>query len=458
MRIRERILINFVSAVTILAAISLSAVYFLFSAYREEEFQQRQKAKIILTINLFSQYKAESESLSKSMDQLSINDFFDEKLMVFNGKKELLFSSIDDLSIQNFDSLLNILSPETVWVETKEGEYDLIGMYYERDNQSYYAISKAYDEYGISKLDFLKNTLGLIFLGILVTVIIISFFISKKLALPITKLSEDLKSFDFYAEKSKSIRKGNSGSHEIDQLYSRFNDLLKRTDESMAFQKHAVQHISHELKTPIAIMVSELERIQKEIDDLTLSDQMGQLSMKAKSLGEIIQSLLQISKVESGQNIESQEVRIDELIFDLIEDLGSISPEFRFDFELQYDGDLQEEKLLVTANYVLLKQAFQNLLSNAISYSNNHTAQIRILFDTEQVVKIRISNPGRILDEREQSLLFHHFFRGENSKGKIGFGLGLVLTKKILTLFGGSIRYESQTLDQNVFLIQLPLR
>lgn len=458
MRIRERILINFVSAVTILAAFSLSAVYFLFSAYREEEFQQRQKAKIILTINLFSQYKAESESLSKSMDQLSINDFFDEKLMVFNGKKELLFSSIDDLSIQNFDSLLNILSPETVWVETKEGEYDLIGMYYERDNQSYYAISKAYDEYGISKLDFLKNTLGLIFLGILVTVIIISFFISKKLALPITKLSEDLKSFDFYAEKSKSIRKGNSGSHEIDQLYSRFNDLLKRTDESMAFQKHAVQHISHELKTPIAIMVSELERIQKEIDDLTLSDQMGQLSMKAKSLGEIIQSLLQISKVESGQNIESQEVRIDELIFDLIEDLGSISPEFRFDFELQYDGDLQEEKLLVTANYVLLKQAFQNLLSNAISYSNNHTAQIRILFDTEQVVKIRISNPGRILDEREQSLLFHHFFRGENSKGKIGFGLGLVLTKKILTLFGGSIRYESQTLDQNVFLIQLPLR
>lgn len=458
MRIRERILINFVSAVTILAAISLSAVYFLFSAYREEEFQQRQKAKIILTINLFSQYKAESESLSKSMDQLSINDFFDEKLMVFNGKKELLFSSIDDLSIQNFDSLLNILSPETVWVETKEGEYDLIGMYYERDNQSYYAISKAYDEYGISKLDFLKNTLGLIFLGILVTVIIISFFISKKLALPITKLSEDLKSFDFYAEKSKSIRKGNSGSHEIDQLYSRFNDLLKRTDESMAFQKHAVQHISHELKTPIAIMVSELERIQKEIDDLTLSDQMGQLSMKAKSLGEIIQSLLQISKVESGQNIESQEVRIDELIFDLIEDLGSISPEFRIDFELQYDGDLQEEKLLVTANYVLLKQAFQNLLSNAISYSNNHTAQIRILFDTEQVVKIRISNPGRILDEREQSLLFHHFFRGENSKGKIGFGLGLVLTKKILTLFGGSIRYESQTLDQNVFLIQLPLR
>lgn len=458
MRIRERILINFVSAVTILAAISLSAVYFLFSAYREEEFQQRQKAKIILTINLFSQYKAESESLSKSMDQLSINDFFDEKLMVFNGKKELLFSSIDDLSIQNFDSLLNILSPETVWVETKEGEYDLIGMYYERDNQSYYAISKAYDEYGISKLDFLKNTLGLIFLGILVTVIIISFFISKKLALPITKLSEDLKSFDFYAERSKNIRNGNSGSHEIDQLYSRFNDLLKRTDESMAFQKHAVQHISHELKTPIAIMVSELERIQKEIDDLTLSDQIGQLSMKAKSLGEIIQSLLQISKVESGQNIESQEVRIDELIFDLIEDLGSISSEFRFDFELQYEGDLQEEKLLVIANYVLLKQAFQNLLSNAISYSNNHTARIRILFDTEQIVKIRVSNPGRILDEREQSLLFHHFFRGENSKGKIGFGLGLVLTKKILTLFGGSIRYESQTQDQNVFLIQLPLR
>ena len=459
MRIRNRILIYFVSAVTILAALSLSAVFILFSEYREEEFQQRQKAKIVLTINLISQYKQKSENLSKSMDELTINDFFDEKLMIFDGEKSLIFSSIDDLSIQNPESILNSLSPEANWLETKEGDYDVIGTYYDKDGKSYYAISKAYDEYGISKLEFLKNTLTLIFLGILITVVVISFFISKKLAKPIVKLSEDLMHFNFNANQNQLLPLSDSGSLEIDQLYERFNQLLRRTNESMAFQKHAVQHISHELKTPISILVSELERLKKEAAEVAISDQLSQLAHKAKFLGEIIHSLLQISKVEVGQQLEKSVVRVDEMLFDLIEDFQLITPEFTFDFELKFESEnLQENQLEVLANPVLLKQAFQNLLANCTVYSDSESAQISMGCEMQKTLQIVISNSGEPLLAEEQVMLFEHFFRGKNSQGKVGFGLGLVLTKKIIQLTGGSIRYESKSTRQNSFLVTLPLR
>ncbi|MCE7055446.1 HAMP domain-containing histidine kinase [Algoriphagus sp. AGSA1] len=459
MRIRRRILIYFVSAVTILAALSLTTVFILFSEYREEEFQQRQRAKIILTINLISQYKEQSENLSKAMDELSINDFFDEKLLIYDGKKTLIFSSIDDLSINDPETILYTLSPETSWIETKEGEYDVIGTYYEKDDKSYYGISKAYDEYGISKLEFLKNTLGIIFLGILVTVVMLSYFLAQKLARPITQLSEDIKHFKFNASQNQLLKLPASGLVEIDQLYQSFNILLKRTNESMAFQKHAVQHISHELKTPISILVSELERLKGDVNDHMLADHLTQLTNKAKFLGEIIHSLLQISKVEAGQELDVSEVRIDELLFELVEDFRIIAPEFTFDFQLDFSGEeLNEDRLKVMANPVILKQAFQNLLSNCLAYSNNETASIQISCNSHKELSISFSNPGESLSSQEQELLFDHFFRGKNSQGKVGFGLGLVLTKKIIKLTGGTIRYLNHSTLENTFIVRIPLR
>ncbi|WP_026953528.1 sensor histidine kinase [Algoriphagus vanfongensis] len=459
MRIRNRILIYFVTAVTLLAAVSLTVVFILFSEYREEEFQQRQKAKIILTINLISQYKEKSENLSKSMDELTINDFFDEKLMIFDGEKSLIFSSIDDLSIEDPESILNALSPESIWIETKEGDYDVIGTYYDKDGKSFYAISKAYDEYGLTKLDFLKNTLALIFVGILLTIVLISFFLSNKLAKPIDQLSEDINHFNFNANQNQLLVHTDSGSLEIDQLYERFNQLLRRTNESMAFQKHAVQHISHELKTPISVLVSELERLKVQVQNDQLADQLSQLAYKAKFLGEIIQSLLQISKIEAGQQLDISPIRVDELLFDLIADLQTIRPEFSFDFQLVYEGEeMQENQLEVMSNAVLLKQAFQNLLSNCIAYSDSKSATISVNSTSDKDLKVSISNSGSPVLDDEKPLLFEHFFRGKNSHGKLGFGLGLVLTKKIIQLAGGTIQYESSMDNKNTFSIQLPLR
>ncbi|MGK0639490.1 hypothetical protein [Schleiferia thermophila] len=157
MKIRDKILIYFSTTVIALTAISLTIIYILFSEYREEEFQQKQNEKIHTTIKLIEKIKQESAKISYLIDQQNINDFYDEKLLIFDSDKNQIFASLDSLEIVEAENILKKLSPTNRWIETKEGDYDLIGIYTERNNQGYYAISKAYDAFGFNKMFFFEK-------------------------------------------------------------------------------------------------------------------------------------------------------------------------------------------------------------------------------------------------------------------------------------------------------------
>jgi signal transduction histidine kinase len=449
MKIRNKILLYFSTTIIALSGISLSLIYILFLAYREEEFQQRQNRKIKYTVELITEFKKMSEELSLLMDKQNIHAFYDEKLLIFDSKKELIFSSIDDLPIKSAHEILNKLSPANQWIETKDGAYDLIGSYIETNGKSFYAVSKAYDEYGYTKLNFLRNVLITLFFVIVIIVILMSLYLSNKISKPITLLAENLNKYDLNDKKLVELE-AETSSYELSHLTQRFNELLKRTHEAFAFQKHAIHHISHELKTPISILVSELEKTKNKIDDLELKTNLEDQVNKAKSLGEIINALLEISKIESGQELQKEPIRTDEIIFDVIEDLNRIYPNFYF--ELQYfPNEFNEKKLIINADKRLIKQVFQNLMTNCITYSDNAKAEIKIDCSSNKPLTISIINSGKTISKEEEKYLFNHFFRGENSRGKIGFGLGLVLTKKIISFHSGTINYHVTKDNKNTF-------
>ncbi|MCK9450637.1 MAG: HAMP domain-containing histidine kinase [Bacteroidales bacterium] len=455
MKIRNKILIYFSSTVVILTAISFTVVYLLFSEYREEEFQQRQKEKVQFTVELMTDYIEMSEDLSRIMDELTIHDFYDEKVLVFDGEKDLIFSSVDDLLIEGYNQILNKLSPTNRWIETKEEDYDVIGIYLERNQKSYYAVSKAYDAFGYSKMYFLRNVLIGIFAGISVIVVFISLGLSNKISKPITALAEKLKKFDMSSENITEIQTETS-SYELKNLTEKFNELLKRTNEAFSFQKHTIHHISHELKTPIAVLVSELETLKNHANIEEIKTVLDSQINKAKSLGSIINVLLEISKVESGQEIRKQNIRIDELIFDIIQELKIVYPDFNF--ELNYFPDeIDEQRLNLQVNEALLRQALKNLMTNCVAYSNNSKAAIKLNCSSPEKLNISLSNSGNPVLKDEEKYLFNHFFRGENSRDKTGFGLGLVLTKRIIKLNSGTITYSNPSDDLNVFELQFLL-
>jgi two-component system, OmpR family, sensor histidine kinase ArlS len=455
MKIGNKILIYFSTTVITLTAISLTIIYILFSEYREEEFQQQQNEKIHTTIKLIEKFKQESATISYLVDQQDINDFYDEKLLVYDANKNLIFASLDSLDIVKAENILNKLSPTKRWIETKEENYDLIGIFSETNNQGYYAVSKAYDAFGYSKMYFLGNVLIGIFLLITIVVILISRFLSNKISKPITAFADSLNKYDLSKEKVEELTIETS-SYELNQLTQRFNALIKRTNEAFVFQKHTIHHISHQLKTPISVLVSELERIKNLPTTEVITSEIENQIIKTKSLGSIINVLLEISKIESGQQTKKQALRIDELFFDVIEELNAIYPDFHF--EVNYIPDeINENRLIINLNLVLIRQAIQNLLANCVSYSNNSKAEIKFGCSENNELKIQIINAGKPISTEEKKFLFNHFFRGKNSEGKVGFGLGLVLTKKIVELNSATITYSNPVPNINVFELNFPI-
>lgn len=451
MKIRNRILLYFASTTILVSGFAMVLIYFIFSEYREEQFQQLQNRKILQNIRLLEKFEKESAIISNLLDAQDINDFYDEKLFIYDANKELLFASLDSLDVEKASKVLAELSPTSTWFETKEGEYDLIGIYTKFDGNEYYAISKAYDEFGMAKLTFLRSILLLIFLFISVTVTILSFYISKKIANPITSLAKKLNKYNFGQNNLETIEE-NSEYFEVNFLIKKFNQLAKRTNTAFSFQKHSIQHISHQLKTPLSVIVSELERLKSSTNDSELQQEIGRLISKAQSLGRIVNALLQITKVESSKHLTFNQFRIDEMLFDIVQDLQIIAPAFRFEFSFA-DEQIQEELLIIQGHENLIKQAFYNLMHNCTKFSTDQTAKITIGVQNQSQLRVEICNPGETLSETEEQFLFHHFFRGNNSKKSDGFGLGLVLSKKIFDLHNIGVSYVKPNENTNVFSV-----
>jgi len=118
MGIRKKILLYFSLTSISLTGVALIFIYTLFAEYREEEFQQRQKEKIKSTLFFLSEIKKADNELTEAIDRLSINNLYNEKLLIFNHKKELIYSSIDDTPIQYSKSILDELSEKNEFLES----------------------------------------------------------------------------------------------------------------------------------------------------------------------------------------------------------------------------------------------------------------------------------------------------------------------------------------------------
>src|SRR5690606_19864243 len=176
-----------------------------------------------------TEIKHADESIIQAMDRISIYEFYDEKLLIYNDKKEQIYSSIDDTLIPDAGRILSLLTPAHPWLETKEDLYDVIGVYVEHDNNVYYGISKAFDSSGYSKLEFLKYVLIITFLGISLIVVLVSHYLSKKITQPIAHITRKINNYDFNSVYVPI--KVKHSKNEVTALAEQFNELMKRMKE-----------------------------------------------------------------------------------------------------------------------------------------------------------------------------------------------------------------------------------
>lgn len=451
MNIRSKILLYFSTLSISIVGIAFIIIYSLFSNYRTQEFQQRIKDKTITTVKFLVEIEQIDRNLLQTMDEYTINNLYKEKILIFDHKKKLIYSSVDDTKIKYQSSILRDLDDTNPLIEITEDNYDVVGVAFHFANKNYYGIAKAYDEFGLDKLSYLKSIFIIIFIVFSSVILITSYLISKQITQPINLMASELKKINLDSQNSMLTIPGSKD--EIHMLASRFNELMTRLNDAFAFQKHAIHHISHELKTPIAVLVSNFEKMENEKNAEILQAMLANQKEDTKNLGDIINALLEISKVETGNKLETENVRIDELIFDTADELKHLHEDFTFEIELD-ESISNEESLLIKGNQKLLRLAIMNLATNCIRYSDNRKAKFKIYLD-ENELHLDAINHGKIINDHEKQFIFQHFFRGENSKEQRGFGLGLVLINKIILLHHADISYSSAN-NINTFTLRFP--
>jgi PAS domain S-box-containing protein len=214
---------------------------------------------------------------------------------------------------------------------------------------------------------------------------------------------------------------------------------------------------SHQLRTPLAGMRWSTERLLTEPDLGALGDEQKEILLDiysaCKRLVEIVNGLLNISRIESGRLIiEPEKSSLEKIIQEVIKTLKLKITTKKISLNLHISPNLPE--LFIDPQ--LIRQAYLNLINNAIKYSPpNGVIEIRVYLNHERVFN-EIEDHGIGIPEHNQSHLFEKFYRADNATSTDGTGLGLYLVKKIIDSSGGTIHFTSLENQGSIFCFTLP--
>lgn len=442
MNIRLKLILRFTASVaTILISFSM-AIYLLSENYRREEFYSRLESRAITTARLLVTVTEVDMDMLRIIDKNSIHALFEEKVLIFNNKDSLLYSSLDDLPVPHSSQLLAEIRKKRK-LEYAENGVEHVGLIYgDNPAEEVVVISSAFDRYGKSKLQNLQQVLwaGLI-IGILI-VILTGAVYAEQVLRPLTRLNSAVSSISA-GNLSKRVDEGNRRD-EMAQLAMNFNQMLHRLESAFEVQRQFVSNASHELRNPLTAMNSQLQLMlgkRRSAEEYETALQV--LLEETRTLIDLINGLLALAQsgVDKHQ-FQSDLIRVDETVFAAQHELSKAHPDYHF--LIEYDAFPDEEShLTIAGSEHLLKTAFINLMDNACKYSDDQTVRIRFV-DEGAEIGISFQDNGIGIPEAEQSMIFTPFFRGSNVKSIIkGQGIGLALAQRIIQLHDGHIRVHS---------------
>ncbi len=220
-------------------------------------------------------------------------------------------------------------------------------------------------------------------------------------------------------------------------------------------QRQFVSLVSHEFRTPLAIIDGQAQRIIRKIDKMSRDDiktSMGKCRSGVARLIGLIESVLSSSRLEAGAiAFNPGPCGLVELLVDVARGQEGIdaSHQIVLDIETLPDHVVADEKLM--------RQILTNLLSNAVKYSPGASTVWVVGHQDGADVVIAVRDQGVGIPEKEIKKLFSRFFRASTSSGIAGTGIGLHLVKQLVEMHGGSISVTSIAGQGTTFTIRLPM-
>ncbi len=305
---------------------------------------------------------------------------------------------------------------------------------------------------GIASRFYLIVGVGLILLGGGVTLLFSS--VITKPIVEMSRVTGLIAELDFservHVETRDELGALGSSINEISEKLSRSIDRLKG---DIAHRKRLVRDLSHELKTPIAVIKGYAEGLQYGVaqDAEQTAHYCAVISAECDRMDAQIQQLLELSRLENEQmkpDLRALSVRG---LFDSLSERFAREAEqknVRLSFEAQ--GTLS-----ILADEAMIGRAVENFLTNALRYTPE-SGEIRVCAEAKAgQMRICVYNTGSHLSQEQLERIWDVFYTGEGGDRVNGHGIGLAIVKSIAQLHGGSVSAENRT-DGVEFCLQLP--
>lgn len=239
---------------------------------------------------------------------------------------------------------------------------------------------------------------------------------------------------------------------QINALLEKYLKIKADYRRSEITSKKMLSNISHDIKTPMTVILGYLEIMQLSE---TLSDEMlKKVERKAQSVMELINQFFTLSKIESGDmDIELYRVDICEICRESVLDFY----ELLSNKKLYVKVDMPETPIYIQGNKEALQRILFNLISNVIRYGADGKYLGISLQDDDRNVYVDVTDKGKGIDRAFADSIFDRLFTMEDSRNRNiqGNGLGLTIAKNLAQRLGGTITLESIPHEKTTFTVRL---
>ena len=298
-----------------------------------------------------------------------------------------------------------------------------------------------------------------------------TYFLTKKALTPLQKLTSEVSQIQ--AQNLSTQLAVPNSKDEIAQLTSSFNEMLTRLDNAFSTQKQFSANAAHELRTPLAVLQTNLEVFEKKQEPEMVEYQQLFTMIKEQTarLSQLVGTLLDMTNLKSVPRTDhvSLEELVDEVFCDLdpVAEKAGISIHFDDSSSRDWHTDVHTPNASVlnnnirniTGSYVLLYRAVYNLVENAIKYNRPNGSVTVSVKEKNGQAMILVKDTGIGISPENQKKIFDPFFRVDKSRSRAmgGAGLGLALVDSIAREHGGSVKVLESNEKGSIIALMLPV-
>ena len=264
--------------------------------------------------------------------------------------------------------------------------------------------------------------------------------IIKKALNPVAKISGTASEIQKNGDFSKRIEI-DEGKDEIHKMATAFNEMLNSLENSYIREKQFSSDVSHELRTPVSVILTESQYSLEYADTLEeAKDSFSVIQRQAKKMSELINQIMELSKIEKQIIIPTKKINFSEIIEKILLDYKNLIDKKNIKISKEI-----EENIFITGDKIMIERLLDNLLNNAMKFTKNEI-KIKLYSENENCI-LEVEDNGIGMSEEFKNLIWGRFYQINDSRNKKinkGFGLGLFLVSKIIEQHNAVINVESE--------------